>query len=64
MYKRQVGAISVSLNAWWTEYELAYAIEDSGASVVLADPERVARMTETCTRLGVRVIAVLSLIHI
>ena len=55
-----VGAISVSLNAWWTEYELAYAIEDSGASVVLADPERVARMTETCTRLGVRVIAVRS----
>jgi len=55
-----VGAISVSLNAWWTEDELAYAIEDSGASVVLADPERVARMTETCTRLGVRVIAVRS----
>jgi len=47
-------------HAWWTEYELAYAIEDSGASVVLADPERVARMTETCTRLGVRVIAVRS----
>ena len=25
-----VGAISVSLNAWWTESELDYAIEDSG----------------------------------
>jgi long-chain acyl-CoA synthetase len=55
-----VGAISVSLNAWWTEDEIAYAIEDSGASVVLADPERVARMTETCKRLGVKVIAVRS----
>jgi long-chain acyl-CoA synthetase len=55
-----VGAISVSLNAWWTEDELAYAIEDSGASVVLADPERVARMAATCRRLGVRVIAVRS----
>jgi len=55
-----VGAISVSLNAWWTEEELAYAIEDSGASVVLADPERVARMTLTCQRLGVRLIAVRS----
>ncbi len=55
-----VGAISVSLNAWWTEDELAYAMEDSGASVVLADPERVARMTLTCQRLGVRVIAVRS----
>ena len=55
-----VGAISVSLNAWWTEDELAYAIEDSAASVVLADPERVARMAATCRRLGVRVIAVRS----
>jgi long-chain acyl-CoA synthetase len=55
-----VGAISVSLNAWWTEDELAYAIEDSGASVILADPERVARMTDTCQRLGARVIAVRS----
>ena len=55
-----VGAISVSLNAWWTEDELAYAIEDSGASVVLADPERVARMTLTCQRTGARIIAVRS----
>jgi long-chain acyl-CoA synthetase len=55
-----VGAISVSLNAWWTEDELAYAMEDSGASVVLADPERVARLTVTCQRLGARVIAVRS----
>jgi long-chain acyl-CoA synthetase len=55
-----VGAISVSLNAWWTEDELAYAMEDSGASVVLADRERVARLTVTCQRLGARVIAVRS----
>ena len=25
-----VGAVSVSLNAWWTETEVDYAIEDSG----------------------------------
>ena len=43
-----VGAVSVSLNAWWTEDELAYALADSGATVVLADPERVARMVATC----------------
>ena len=55
-----VGAISVSLNAWWTKDELAYAIGDSGASVVVGDPERVAHMTETCARLGVRLVAVRS----
>lgn len=38
-----VGAISVSLNAWWTEAELDYAIGDSGLSVLIADPERVER---------------------
>ena len=36
-----VGAISVSLNAWWTEDELDYAIEDSGLSLLIADPERI-----------------------
>ena len=55
-----VGAVSVSLNAWWTEEELAYALEDSGASVVLADPQRVARLSATCEALGVRLIAVRS----
>ena len=38
-----VGAITVSLNAWWTESELDYAIDDSGLSVLIADPERVER---------------------
>jgi long-chain acyl-CoA synthetase len=38
-----VGAVSVSLNAWWTESEMAYAIEDSGLSLLVADPERVER---------------------
>jgi long-chain acyl-CoA synthetase len=51
-----IGAISVSLNAWWTEDELAYGLEDSGASVLLADPERVERSRAACERLGVAVI--------
>lgn len=38
-----VGAISVSLNAWWTEDELTYAIDDSGLSLLIADPERIDR---------------------
>ncbi len=38
-----VGAVSVSLNAWWTETELDYAIEDSGLTLLIADPERIER---------------------
>jgi long-chain acyl-CoA synthetase len=51
-----VGAVSVSLNAWWTEDELAYALRDSGASLVLADPERMARMTSTAAELGLPIV--------
>ena len=38
-----VGAVSVSLNAWWTESELDYAMDDSGLSLLIADPERIER---------------------
>jgi long-chain acyl-CoA synthetase len=34
------GAVSVPLNAWWGEEELAYALDHSQASLVFADPER------------------------
>jgi long-chain acyl-CoA synthetase len=53
-----VGAISVSLNAWWTEDELAYALGDSGTVLVVADPERVDRMAATCRRTGIKLIGV------
>jgi long-chain acyl-CoA synthetase len=43
----QVGAVSVSLNAWWTESELEFAIGDSGLSLLIADPERMARARAT-----------------
>src|SRR5689334_3482435 len=33
-----IGAISVSLNAWWTEDELDFALEDSATLVLIADP--------------------------
>ena len=35
-----VGAIAVPLNAWWTGAELAYGLEDAGATVLIADGER------------------------
>ena len=53
-----IGAVSVSLNAWWTEEELDYAVNDSGLSVLIADPERVARADEVCQRAGVRILGV------
>jgi len=53
-----IGAISVSLNAWWTEDELDYALEDSGAKVLIADRERVERSRASAARLGFRTIAV------
>jgi long-chain acyl-CoA synthetase len=39
-----IGAIAVPLNAWWTAEELDYALRDSGASVLFADPERALRL--------------------
>jgi long-chain acyl-CoA synthetase len=45
-----VGAVAVSLNAWWTEAELDYAIADSDVRVVVADPERCERVLATCRR--------------
>ena len=43
-----VGGIAVSLNAWWTSTELAFAVDDADPRVVVADRERVARLLETC----------------
>ena len=53
-----VGAISVSLNAWWVEDELDYAINDSELSVLIADAERVRRSTEACKKAGARILGV------
>jgi long-chain acyl-CoA synthetase len=53
-----VGAVSVSLNAWWTENELDYALEDSGSTVLIADRERVVRSRASAERLGFRTIVV------
>lgn len=53
-----IGAISVSLNAWWTEDELEYAVNDAGLSVLIADSERVARSYGPCQRAGVALLGV------
>src|SRR5487761_2602208 len=53
-----VGAVSVSLNAWWTETELDYAIEDSGLALLIADPERIERAHAPAHSRGIPMIMV------
>jgi long-chain acyl-CoA synthetase len=53
-----IGAVSVSLNAWWTTEELDYALGDCGAKVLIADRERAERSRATCARLGTATIGV------
>ncbi|MDE3031449.1 MAG: acyl--CoA ligase [Acidobacteriota bacterium] len=43
-----IGAVVVSLNAWWTAAELAFAIDDSDACLVVADVERSERLLDAC----------------
>ncbi len=54
-----IGAIAVLLNAWWTQDELRYGLEHSGAAVLIADRERVERVAPLLADLpDLRVVAV------
>jgi len=53
-----VGAISVSLNAWWAEEELDYALADCGATLLIVDPARLVRSRIACERLGIHTLVV------
>ena len=53
-----IGGVSVSLNALWVEEEIDYALADSGASLLIADDERIRRSIDPCRRLGVRMLEV------
>ena len=39
-----IGAVAVPLNAWWQTDELVFAVQDSGAKVIVTDEERLARL--------------------
>jgi long-chain acyl-CoA synthetase len=51
-----IGAVSVSLNGWWTADELDYGLEDSAPKVLLADPERASRTVGSCARRGIALV--------
>ena len=53
-----IGAVSVSMNSWWTEDEMDFALEDCGAKVLVADDIRIDRSLASCARLGTRIIGV------
>ncbi|MET9802577.1 class I adenylate-forming enzyme family protein [Streptomyces sp. NPDC006368] len=48
------GLVAVPLNAWWTEDEFTYALDDCRPRVLLVDGERVGRVREWSGRHGVR----------
>ena len=45
------GAIATPLNSWWTAEELEYGLSDSGAKVVIVDPERLDMLAPLLDRL-------------
>ncbi len=50
------GLVAVPLNAWWTEEELAYALDDCTPRVLLVDGERLPRVDAWRQRAGARVV--------
>jgi long-chain acyl-CoA synthetase len=47
------GAVVVPLNAWWSASELEFGLRDSGATVLIADQERVDRLRDVLPGLDV-----------
>lgn len=54
-----IGAVTVSLNAWWIADELKYALTDSGATAAIVDGERLDRLSDgLISELGVHSVLV------
>ncbi|NDD17843.1 MAG: long-chain fatty acid--CoA ligase, partial [Acidimicrobiia bacterium] len=52
--------ISVSMNSWWKQEEMDYALRDCGAKVLICDDERYTTAKATCDALGIKVLLVRS----
>ncbi len=55
-----IGAIAVAINAWWETEELEYGINHTGTKVVIADQERLDRITRSDNLRDVAIISVRS----
>jgi long-chain acyl-CoA synthetase len=53
-----VGAVNVSMNSWWTEDEMDFALEDSGATVLICDQQRFDIGAASCVKKNVKVLVV------
>lgn len=53
-----IGGVAVAMNSLWRPDEMAYGLVDSGAKVMLADDERLARFAQIEEPLDIRTIAV------
>lgn len=53
-----VGAINVSMNSWWTEDEMDFALEDSGATVLICDQQRFDIGAGSCVKKNIKVLVV------
>lgn len=53
-----VGAINVSFNAWWTEDEMDFALQDSGAKVLIGDQQRIDTAHASCRKMGIKMLCV------
>lgn len=53
-----IGAIAVAMNALWSTEEMEYGLSDSGTKVLIADQQRVDRVTPIYKNLGLDIIAV------
>ena len=53
-----VGAVSVSMNSWWVEDEIDFALQDSGAKVLICDQQRFDVAAPSCKKFGVKVLVV------
>ncbi|MBR0754421.1 acyl--CoA ligase [Bradyrhizobium jicamae] len=53
-----IGAVSVSINAWMTGAEMGYCLADSGSRVLIADEERLERLSEFLPALGLEAVVV------
>jgi len=46
------GLVAVPMNAWWTQDEMVYGLEDSGARMLIVDAERMERIAPRLEELG------------
>ncbi|MFT7219968.1 MAG: long-chain acyl-CoA synthetase [Candidatus Azotimanducaceae bacterium] len=53
-----IGAVAVAMNSLWQSEEMAFGLEDSGAKILFADSERLARLAPVRAGLDIQVIGV------